>query len=56
MYDPLKEQNTIFVVDFVCDEEQLQIAEQEVHKLGPLCTTFVEPLTSWTDAESTKIF
>lgn len=52
MHDPLKEQKTQYSSSiFVCDEEQLQIAEQEVHKLGPLCTTFVEPLTSWTDAE-----
>ena len=32
-------------------KKQLEIAEKEVYKLGPQCTTFVEPLTSWTDAE-----
>ena len=52
MHDPLKEQKTQYSSSiFVCDEEQLEIAEKEVYKLGPQCTTFVEPLTSWTDAE-----
>ena len=52
LHDPLKEQKTQYSSSiFVCDEEQLELAEKEVYKLGPHCTTFVEPLTSWTDAE-----
>lgn len=52
MHDPLKTAKTQYSSSiFVCDEEQLRIAEEEVYKLGPLCTTFIEPLTSWTDAE-----
>ena len=52
MHDPMKKAKTQYSSSiFVCDEEQLRIAEEEVYKLGPLCTTFIEPLTSWTDAE-----
>jgi peptide-methionine (S)-S-oxide reductase len=52
MHDPLKKQQTQYSsAIFACDENQMEIAKRECYQLGPHCTTFVEPLTSWTDAE-----